>query len=283
MNSSGLVKIQNNYSRLTGVERKIADCILAQPNEVPGMTVDALAAAAGVAASGVTRFCRKLGFQGYSQLKISLAGQSEPHNYLVIPAVAPGDDPGTILDKVFQSSIKTLTDTRQMLDRPAFAETVKILGQASRIEFYGVGTSATIAMDAYYRLMRIGYPAFYATDSNIMRVSAASLAPGQVAVGISHSGKSAETINALRLARANGARTAVITSFQDSPICRHADLVLGIYSDEVRYPIEAVSARIAHIAVLDALCVALALENPERAAACIRTMNRLFGNNRRQP
>jgi len=80
MNPSGLAIIQNSYTRLTGVERKIADCILARPEQVPGMTVGALADAAGVAASGVTRFCRKLGFQGYSQLKISLAGQSEPHN-----------------------------------------------------------------------------------------------------------------------------------------------------------------------------------------------------------
>jgi DNA-binding MurR/RpiR family transcriptional regulator len=198
-----------------------------------------------------------------------------------MPAVSPEDDTRTIFDKVFQSGIKTLRDTLSMMDHQTVETAVKMLHEASRVEFYGVGTSATIATDAYFRLMRIGYPAGSATDSQIMRISAASLVPGQVAVGISHSGRAAETIDAMRLAKAQGAGTIVITSHRDSQICKYADLVLCVYSDESRYPVEAVSARLAHIAVLDAICVALAILNNERTTRHIHKMNELFGEIRK--
>lgn len=282
MDQACQARIQNIYTSMTEVEKKIADYILAHRGQVIEMTVAELASAAGAAPSGVIRFSQKLGYQGFSQLKINLAGQNEPQSDVIMPAVGPDDDSGTVFDKVFQSSIKTLRDTLALMDRQVIRQAVEMLFAASRIEFYGVGTSATIAMDAYFRLMRIGYPAYCATDSYIMRVASASLGKGQVAVGISHSGRTLETIEAIRSARAQGAGTLVITSQQDSPICKYADLVLCVYSDEARYPIEAVSARIAHIAVLDALCVALALKNQDRTTEHIRTMNKLFGKLRGQ-
>ena len=79
---------------------------------------------------------------------------------------------GWSFEKVFCSSIKTLNDTLAMMDMKQVSKAVDLLKKANRTEFYGVGTSATIAMDAYYRVMRIGYPAFYATDSHIMRIVA---------------------------------------------------------------------------------------------------------------
>lgn len=276
MDQTCLARIQNAYPRLTKVERLIADQVLAHHTQVVEMSIGDLAKAAGVAPSGIIRFCRKLGYQGFTQLKINLAGQTEPMLDLIMPAVGPDDDTRMVFNKVFQSSIKTLRDTLAMMDPAVIEQAVEMLQQAERIVFYGVGTSATIAMDAYYRLMRIGYPAWCSTDSQIMRIAAAGMGPGQVAVGISHSGRTAETIEAVRSARAKGAGTLVITSHLDSPICQHADILLCIYSDESRYPIEAVSARIAHIAVLDALCVALALKHYDRTIEHVRVMNRLF-------
>ena len=81
-----------------------------------------------------------------------------------------------------------------------------------------------------------------------------------------HSAETYDTVKAVRIAREQGANTLVITSYQDSPICRYADLALTAFSDEIRYPVEAVSSRIAHVALLDALCVALSLREPKRTS-----------------
>lgn len=274
-----MLNIQAGFS---AADRRVADTIIAMPGKVIDMTISELSAEAKVAASGIVRFCHKLGYKGFRHLKISLAGQTEAVSDIIMPAVNLDDDSGTVFEKVFHSGIKTLRDTLTLMDRHAVACAVKMLHEAARIEFYGVGTSATIATDAYFRLMRIGYPAGAVTDSQIMRISAANSGPGQVAVGISHSGRAAETIDAMRLAKGQGAGTIVITSHQDSPICKYADLVLNVYSDESRYPVEAVSARLAHIAVLDALCVALALQNSGRTTQYVHKMNQLFQEIRKQ-
>ncbi len=276
MNLACQAKIRNIYDRLTPVEQKVADLILLDPGRIVSLTVSDLAAQANVASSGVIRFCQRLGYAGFTQLKIDLLGSPESPRDFILPAVQPDDSTEAVFDKVFQSSVRALSDTLALLDRAKVREAVSLLQQASRIEFYGVGTSATIAMDAYFRLMRIGYPAFCATDPLIMRIAAGSLGSGQVAVGISHSGYTQETIDAIRIARSHGAATLVITSHLDSPICEHADIALCVFSDENRYPIEAVSARIAHIAVLDALCVALSLRNYDRTVEHVHRMNALF-------
>ena len=283
MDPACLTRIRLSLPQLTRVERQVADYVLAYPARVTGMSVGELSAAIGAAPSGIIRFCKKAGYNGFTQLKISLAGHPEPTENVLLPTVGPEDDTRTVFRKVFQTSIKTLEDTLALMDLELIEQAVDMLHGAEKIELYGVGTSATIAMDSYYRLMRIGYPAFYATDSQVMRISAASLKPGQVAVGISHSGRAAETVDALKAARASGARTIAITSNQGSPICRYADLVLCISSDETRFSIEAISARIAHIAVLDAICVALSAKNYDRSIERVGIMNRLFDDLRRIP
>lgn len=275
-----LTLIQNLRPRMTEVERKVADCILADSARVVHMTASQLAARAGVAPSGVIRFCKSLGYAGFSDLKISLARTPEPGENRLLPAVEPTDGTDEILEKVFGSSVNTLRDTLAMFDRAGFAQAVDWMHDAARIEFYGVGTSSTIAADAYYRIMRIGYPAFYATDSSIMRTSASALREGMVAVGISHCGATIDTIEALRLAKKGGATTIALTSCQDSPITRCADLTLTVYSDEARYAVEAVSARIAHIAVLDAICVALSMREYERTKRRLETLSSLLAPQR---
>ena len=277
-----LTLIKNAKSKFTPAENIVADYILANSEKTLHMTVAELSKEAGVAGSSVIRFCESLGYSGFSDLKINLARNPASFEEVVLPAVKRGDDIGMVFEKVFCSSIKTLNDTLAMMDMKQVSKAVDLLKKANRTEFYGVGTSATIAMDAYYRVMRIGYPAFYATDSHIMRICAANLGKGCVGVGISHCGATNDTVEAMCLAKESGADTIAITSYNNSPICRYADVVLAIYSDEARYPIEAVSARIAHIAVLDAICVALSLEQYQRTMEHVKSMNLLFKDLRKK-
>lgn len=272
--------IKNLYQSLTAAEKAVADYILLNKDKVLHMTVAELSTATGVAGSAVIRLCKSLGFSGYSQLKINLAQETTDEYDVLLPAVKKGDNASEVFNKVFNSSIKTLQDTLKMVDVETITQAVNMLKNSKRIEFYGVGTSSTIAMDAYFRLMRIGYPAYFATDSHILRVSSSNLDSNCTAVGISHCGCTKDTVEGLKLAKQNGAKTIAITSYKNSPICEYADVSLVVYSDEIRYPIEAVSARIAHIAILDSLCVSLSLENYERTSDYVDKMNDLFSSMR---
>jgi transcriptional regulator len=272
--------IANRYDSLSAVERALCDYILKNPSEVLKMTAAEFGRAAGSAPASIIRLCRDLGFEGFTDFKISLALSLGGDEALVLPEVKETDTTEEIFRKVFASGINTLNDTMKMFDVGMLDKAVDMLFGSRNIAFYGEGTSGTIARDAYHRLMRLGLPASCATEVDIMLTSALNLGQGDTAVGVSHSGRAHDTVSALRQAKAMGAGTIAITSFADSPISDYADICLVAYSDESRYPVEAVSSRIAHIAILDALSVALALRAPDRTRAHLKLMKEAFESKR---
>ncbi|MEE1224299.1 MAG: MurR/RpiR family transcriptional regulator [Clostridia bacterium] len=263
---SCLSTIKIEYDNLTAKEKKVADYILKNYESVISMTIAELAEKAGVVKSVIIRCCQSLGLSGYSQLKLSLSkelARNEQFNYT--PYISSEDSTSGILDKIFSANIKTLHDTAAGIDRQTLNKVVDLLSISNNIYIYGVGTSAGIVSDFQYRLMQLGYTAFCFTDITSMKVSTLNIKPGDAAIGISNSGRTIATVDALKLAREMGARTACVTSYPNSEITLQSDFPIVIYTDEIQYPIEAISARIAHISVLDAISVSLSAKNYDRA------------------
>jgi DNA-binding MurR/RpiR family transcriptional regulator len=152
-----------------------------------------------------------------------------------------------------------IEDTRKVLDRAEVDRAIAILAAAERIEFYGIGTAAPIAEDAAYRFLRLGLQTKCATDSHAQAVSAAFTGPGVATVTISHSGRTAETLAATRLAREAGARTLCITNYGKSPLQKYCDVVLFTAAQETKFRMEAMSSRIAQTVVLDILYAGVAV------------------------
>lgn len=261
-----LLTIKNRYAELTATEQAAADYILQNAQDVIHMPIASFAENAGVVKSAVIRCCKSLGFEGYSDLKIALAmelSQNRKLNYN--PYIDRDDDAGAILDKVFSSNVKTLHDTAEKIDRKVLRTAVTLLDQANIIYIYAIGTSSGIAQEFQYRLMQIGKTALCINDVPTMKVSSLNIKEGDVAIGISHSGRTIATIEALQAAKSQGASTLCITSYPGSKITENSDYSIEIYSDEIDYPMEAISARIAHLSVIDALTIAISAQNYEMA------------------
>ena len=241
------------------------------------LTAAALASRAGTAPSAVVRFCKTIGFNGFPAFKLQLAVElSRQETVSYVHGVDPQDDCDTVLEKVFSANIRALEDTVSRIDRTGFREIVDSLSHANRIYIYGIGTSAGLVSDLEYRLMLLGFQAQGFTDITAMRLSTMNISAGDLVLGISHSGRTQATVDVLELARQNGAKTACLTSYAASPITRHAEHVITVYSDETRYPIEAVSARIAQAGVIDALVAALAVRHYDRALERGKTLKPLI-------
>ena len=261
-----LATIKTEYSNLTPKERLVADFILENCESVVAMSIGELAERAGVVKSVVIRTCKSLGFSGYSQLKIALAKENAKNlKFNYTPYINGDDNPEAVMQKIFSANIKTLHDTMNGLDKKVLTETVESLSRAKNIYIYGIGTSAGIAADFQYRLMQLGFTAFCFTDIVSIKVSTLNIKQGDIAIGISNSGRTSATVDALKVARENGAKTACVTSYPRSEITKHSDFPIVIYTDEIQYPIEAISARIAHISVLDSLCISLSAKNYDKA------------------
>ncbi len=276
-NSSVLAAISQRRPLLTRVEAQIADFIASDPKAVLSMSAAELAAKAGTVGSAVVRCCRSLGFDGYKELKLTLAVELSKNTASgYIPYIDPEDSSCEMLDKVFAAGVKTLNDTVASIDRKCFSNAVDTLAKAKRIYVYGIGTSSPLVSDLAYRLMQIGCPALGVTDVPSMAISTLNIEPGDAAVAISHSGRTVATVDTIERAKARGAATICLTSAPESQITRVCELPLVISTDEIRYPIEAISARIAHICLIDSLVTAISARDYEKATERSRLSHELI-------
>lgn len=254
---------------LTEAERRVAQFIGQHTQEVVHLSVQALAQRIHVSEATIVRCCHSLGYQGLRDLKLALAAESLTPLRQIHEDILAEDSVGTVARKVLQSDIQAIADTLAVLDEQLLEQTVEALLSAVRIEFYAIGPSLPIALDAYYRFLRIGLPVTVATDAAMQAVSAANLPPNSVAFAISHSGYTRETLAALRCARSAGALCILLGSHTHTPLSDYADISLITAARETAFRTAALTSRIAHLSVIDALYVAVALRRPEASLAAL--------------
>ena len=261
-NNSCLNAIKNRYTLLTEAEKKVANYIVKNSAQIITMPIAALSDASGSVKSAIIRCCKSLGFDGYKDLKIALAmdlSKNKQFNY--VPHIAPSDDANAILDKIFAAGAKTLHETAENLNRKTFTAVVAALKNANTVYIYGIGTSGAIVRELQFRLMEYGYTAIALTDIVSMQISTMNIKKGDIAIGISYGGQTIATVDALAGAKKAGATTIALTSRPQSAITEQSNLILEIHSDEIDYPMEAVSARIAYFCMIDAITFALSAQS----------------------
>mgnify|MGYP001782791728 CR=1 FL=1 len=249
------------------------------PQAVLTQPIAKLSAEIGTAESSIIRFCRRVGYHGFSAFKIGLAGSlSQAARYDLDDLTLPAEpmDAWQVMERVFTQTRLVLEQTQQILKRENFLEAANRMQYAQEIAFWGIGTSAPIAQDAYYRFLRLGIPVSHAVDPYEMLLTANKMRSGGVAVGISHTGCSKETIRALQLARDKGALTIGITSYIDAPITHCADIPLITSATASHVVHEAIASRIAHISLLDSLYIFLALQKLPRYSDTFSQINNLL-------
>lgn len=254
---------------LTETEQRVAQFIDQHPEEAIHLSVQALAQRIQVSEATIVRCCRTLGYHGLRDLKLALAAQNAQPLQRIHEDILPEDEAGVIARKVLQSDIQAIADTLAVLDEQLFARAVEVLLQATRIEFYGIGSSLPVVLDAYYRFVRIGLPATVVTDTAMQAVSSSQLSAGAVAFAISHSGQTLDTLAAMRCARQQGATVILLSSHLGTPLCEMADIALITAARETAFRTASMTSRIAHLSVIDALYVAIASRRPEAALAAL--------------
>ena len=268
-----LARLRAAEASLTPTGRRIAAFILAQPEAVVHMSITQAAETVGVSEGSIVALCQQMGARGFQQLKILLAQEQVAGVQFIHEDLERGDDTAAITRKIFASNAQALNDTLGVLDLRQMARAVAAIRAARRVELYGIGSAAPVVEDAHYRLMRIGIDVRLAVDSHVQAISASQTGPGVVTLTVSHSGSTHETLAATRLAREAGATTICITSFARSPIVRFTDILLATSARETQFRTEAMTSRIAQLAIVDALVAGMAMADYDRA---VDTITRTF-------
>lgn len=252
--SAILKTLQRELAALPLQERRLAETILASPGAVIRLGIKELAAEGGVSPATVTRFCKSLHFKGYPDFKMRLAAEiSQPAAEATYQDIVAGNPLPMIVQAIEANHIASITDTTRLLDLERLEQAVQLLCSAGRIDLYGMATSSIVAQDFYQKLIRIGANSTAFPDSHMQITSASSLGPEDVALAISYSGETPETIDALRLAKANGAHTMSLTSYGSNTLAGIADIPLFSSSLEEGMRRGDMASRIAQLHVIDIL------------------------------
>jgi RpiR family transcriptional regulator, carbohydrate utilization regulator len=256
--SSLLARIAASLAELRKSERAVAEWVLAQPNGVLQLSIAELAQRVGVSQPTVARFAAALGFSGYKEFKLRLAQSLASGVPFVHQDVGPDDALELVAPKVFDRTVGALINVRNHLDAAQLARAVRILARARRIECYGVGNSGIVALDAQHKLFRFGIPAVAYTDTHTMAMAATVLKRGDAVIAVSASGRTTDMLGSVEIALESGAEVIAITA-GGSPLARLASVAL--YADVPEDPdiYAPMISRLAHLAIIDVLCVGMAL------------------------
>jgi DNA-binding MurR/RpiR family transcriptional regulator len=269
--ASLLIRLRGIKPSLSPAEDRVADIVLADARRAAGLTISELAAAARTSETTVLRFCRRLGLPGYPRLRLTLAEESAQPRTMSTHGtdISAKDSIDDIIAKVAFTDASAVEETAQQLDRAALTAAAAAIAKAGRIDIYGIGASSIVGTDLQQKLHRIGIVAFAWNDPHIALTSATLLGAGDVAVGISHSGTTTETIEALAAARSTGAKTLAITNFPLSRLASGVDFLLTTAARETSLRSGATASRIAALTVVDCLYIAVAQRNLRRARKAV--------------
>lgn len=255
--------ISDALPRLQGATEKVAKFILNSPNETINLTITELGSRVGVSEASIVRFAQGLGYSGFHALKIRLAEDIVSPLSIVHEDIMPDDEPATAVQKAMMVGLRSLEDTMRILDVPVLEATIRVLCNARHIVLFASGNSIPIAMDLNFRLTKIGLQSRFSTDPTLQEMQAALTSPEDVAVGISHTGSSKDTVYVLKLAKQYGARTVCITNHSDSPLTRYGEFCLFTATRVSHFREERLDSNLAMLALTEALYIGICIERSD--------------------
>ena len=260
MSASNLIPhIRNALATLRPAERKVADMVLNDVDFAMRASITELAQRADVSEPSVTRFCRAIGAHGLRDFKMQLAQSVAGGLPYASTAVARDDDLQTLFDKVSEAAVQGITHARGALEPSAVEAAISAIATARRVYFFGVGSGSGLAVqDAALRFLRLDIAASAFTDGHLQRLYAGLMEPGDVAVAISHSGRSVEVNESIQIAKERGATTVGLTSV-GSRLAWLVDIPLLLRVPTAVDPNTPGVSRLVHLCILDALAIGVAL------------------------
>ena len=274
-----LDRVQAMVDTLRPSEQLVARFVMRPPAMVISVSFPEIAARAGVSQPTVARFCIAAGFSGYRDFKLRLAQSLAKGIPFVHRDVGLNDSMAEVGAKVFDRAIAALVSVRNHLDPVMLERATRLLAGARRIEFYGLGNSGIVALDAQHKFFRLGVPTVAYSDPHVHAMAASLLSAGDVVVAISGSGRTRELMRSVELAREAGADVVAVTC-SGSPLAKLAHVAL--YADVPEDPdvYAPMTSRLVHLAIIDVLSVGVAVARGPELGARLKRAKQVISERR---
>ena len=247
--------ITREYYQLTASEKKLAAFVVANGQRSQAMSISELAAACGVAEATISRFCRRMGYRGYSAFRLAIAAataaraDSDP----LSGEIQPEDSVPDLSSKLANVEIEAIRETQSLIRPEDIMAAADLLLAADKVLCMGQGGSMLLAKEAAH-LFTTAFSGFFpVADSHMQVIAATNLTERDAILFFSYSGSTKELMDVLPIARRRGARIILVTRYPGSPGAALADLVLQCGSTEGPLQLGSVAARIAQLYLIDVL------------------------------
>lgn len=258
--------LQEKRSSLTKSGRIVAEYLVHHAEEAQYLSISSLARECNVAEATIFRFCRALGFEGYNEMRISLAQANAAPGLHSMPAPEPGMATASLCEHaeaVFSEAIK---GTRSVLDPDSIDRAATLLQRARQVYCMGQGGSMVLAEDIWVRLSTVSNKFRTAGDNHMQLISASLMGPEDVILFVSYSGATRDMMDTLRTARAGGVKIILITHYADAPGAALADVVLLCGARESPLDSGSIPVKVAVLYVAEVLVLRYTLDNQELTA-----------------
>lgn len=251
---------------LPKAEKRIAEKILEEPEEIVHMTASELGKFADSSAATVIRLSKRLKISSFTELKIFISREVENENREVYSDIDADESVQAIMDKLHWNSSLAMKDTASMLEEDAILEAAEIIREASVVYTFGIGASSLVAENISQKWSRIGKTTIHLKDSHILLTALVGSEEGSVFIGVSNSGETNEVIHLDDIARKHGHKTISITRFGNNALAKNSDVALQhVRANEIEMRSAATSSLHAQFLVVDVLFYLYVSRNYDRA------------------
>lgn len=273
--------IKLNINRFNKTDKKIAKYILDYPQEIVNSTISQISDILKLSNATIFRFCKKISFKGFQDLKICLAKElgKDSNNYINQDFEEIGSQK-EILKKVFSSCINSISETLDAINTQKIEESIDLILKSKKIIFMGSGGSGIVAQDAHHKFLRTGLNVNSHTEYHLQLMAVSQLSQEDLLIVISHTGSNLNMLEVLKIAKKIGVKTISITSYIKSPISDIVDISLNVISEETKHQFEAFSSRIVQLCLIDALYLSVILKRKNKSKISIEKMREAISSTR---
>ncbi|OUN03731.1 RpiR family transcriptional regulator [Flavonifractor sp. An92] len=268
--SNIFAQLDNEYYQLTSAEKRVADYVVAHQRQTQYMSISELAENCNVAEATISRFCRRMGYKGYSAFKLAVANSvTAGQGAAAVVGERALESPGGEhpFQELLETDVEAILQTGRLNHPEEIRRAAELLLGADTVLCMGQGGSMIMAQEAAHLFSTIR-PGFFAVqDSHLQSIRCAQLTERDVVFYFSYSGATRDLTDVLKQARERQASVILITRFPKSPAAVYANVVLQCGSNESPTQLGTVAARMAQLFLLDILYHDVCALDPEGAAA----------------
>ncbi|WP_413740132.1 transcriptional repressor AlsR [Sodalis sp. RH14] len=250
---------------MTENESRIVEWFLSPGNLTDVSGIKEVALSLGLSEAMIVKVSKILGFSGFRQLRSAIVEYFEHADHDITAELSPTDSPEDVVNKVFNLTVRTIVEGQAIVDANVIQQAAQCFFAGHQRELYGVGGSNSICADVQHKFLKIGLRCNAYLDAHLMMMSASLLQPGDVALVVSHSGRTSDLKRVVSIAKDNGAKIICITHSSNSPIAQLADFNICSPAPETPLLGRNASARILQLTLLDAFYVSVARQDIELA------------------